>query len=95
MAEQDSTRKRMTYLELVEELPREPVITQFEKILVASKRAKDLHDHDKVELAHNHFTAPYTALQELREGMIHPVYREEEEPTELIEDDSEDADEEE
>lgn len=85
----------MSYLELVEEFPKSPELTQFEKILVAAKRAKDLHDHDKIELVHIHFTAPYTALQELKQGMIRPVYRDEEEAAAQIEDDSEDADEEE
>ena len=94
MTERDDSKRSLTYLELVEEFPKEPKITQFEKIIVAAKRAKDLHDHDKVELAHDHFTAPYSALQELNEGMILPVYREEE-PTVLLEDDSEDAEEEE
>lgn len=84
----------MSYLDLVEEFPKNPELTQFEKILVASRRAKDLHDHDKVELVHHHFTAPYTALQELKDGFVRPVYREEE-PTPLLEEDTEDAEEEE
>lgn len=84
----------MSYLGLVEEFPKEPKLTQFEKILVAARRAKDLHDHDKVELVHDHFTAPYIALQELKEGIILSVYREDEAPPALPEDDSEDADEE-
>ena len=83
----------MSYLDLIEEFPREPKITQFEKILIAARRAKDLHDHDKIELVHSHLTAPYTALQELRLGMIHAAYAPEEPPV-LVEDDSEDADEE-
>lgn len=95
MAEQEEDKRAQGYLDLVEEFPKEPAITQFERILVASKRAKDLHDHDKVELIHDHFTAPYIALQELNEGFIRPVYREEEEPPELLEEDSEDAEEEE
>jgi len=94
MTDNEETKRSLTYLQLVEEFPKEPKITQFEKIIVAAKRAKDLHDHDKVELAHDHFTAPYAALQEMNEGMIHPVYREEE-PAVLLEDDSEDAEEEE
>jgi DNA-directed RNA polymerase subunit K/omega len=94
MSDSEDTKRTQIYLELVEEFPKEPKITQFEKIIVAAKRAKDLHDHDKIELAHTHFTAPYTALQELNEAIILPVYREEEEPTVLVEDDSEDADEE-
>jgi DNA-directed RNA polymerase subunit K/omega len=95
MAEQEEGKRSLGYLDLVEEFPKEPGLTQFEKILVAARRAKDLHDHDKVELIHDHFTAPYIALQELREGFIRPVYREEEEPTVLLEDESEDAEEEE
>ena len=94
MTEHDDSQALPTHLELVEEYPREPVLTQFEKILVAAKRAKDLHDHDKVELVHSHLTAPYTALQELRLGMILAAYAPEEEPPALLEDDSEDADEE-
>jgi DNA-directed RNA polymerase subunit K/omega len=93
MTEQDDSKRTLNYLELVEEFPKEPKLTQFEKILVAARRAKDLHDHDKVELAHNHFTAPYTSLQELKEGIILPVYREEEVPAPLLEDDSEDEEE--
>lgn len=85
----------MSYLDLVEEFPRTPEFTQFEKIIIAARRAKDLHDHDKVELVHNHLTAPYTALQELRSGMIRATYAPEEEAPVLLEDDSEDADEEE
>ncbi|HKI99644.1 MAG TPA: DNA-directed RNA polymerase subunit omega [bacterium] len=95
MAEEEEIKRTMTYLDLVEEFPKEPTMTQFEKIIVVSRRAKDLHDHDKVELVHDHFTAPYIALQELREGFIRPVYREEEEPVAVLEDDSEDAEEEE
>lgn len=85
----------MSYLDLVEEFPREPEITQFEKIIIAARRAKDLHDHDKVELVHTQLTAPYTALGELREGMIRPTYAAEEETPVMLEDDAEDADEEE
>lgn len=85
----------MSYLYLVEEYPREIELTQFEKILVAARRAKDLHDHDKIALAYNHYTAPYLALEELREGKITPVYREED-PTEgLPEAESEENEEEE
>jgi DNA-directed RNA polymerase subunit K/omega len=93
MTEQDDSKRTLNYLELVEEFPKEPKLTQFEKILVAARRAKDLHDHDKVELAHNHFTAPYTSLQELKEGIILPLYHEEEAPAALLEDDSEDEEE--
>jgi DNA-directed RNA polymerase subunit K/omega len=95
MADREEGKRSLSYLDLVEEFPKEPTMTQFEKILVTARRAKDLHDHDKVELAHDHFTAPFSALQELKEGFIRLVYREEEEPPALLEDDSEDAEEEE
>ena len=85
----------MSYLDLVEEFPRDNEQTQFEKILVAAKRAKDLHDHDKIPLAYNHHTAPYLALQELREGKITSVYREEEPLEELPKEEGEDNEEEE
>ena len=84
----------MSYLELVEEFPREPKLTQFEKIIIAARRAKDLHDHDKVEMVHSQLTAPYTALQELRQGMIRVVYTAVEEQPVVVEE-AEDADEEE
>jgi DNA-directed RNA polymerase subunit K/omega len=93
MTDHDDTPRGFSYLDLVEEYPRNPKITQFEKVLVAAHRAKDLHDHDKVELAHNHFTAAYTALEEMKEGIILSVYREEE-PAALLEDDSDDGEEE-
>ena len=85
----------MSYLDLVEEFPRDNVQTQFERILVAAKRAKDLHDHDKIPLAYNHHTAPYLALQELREGKIISVYREEEPKEVLAEGEGEENEEEE
>ena len=84
----------MSYLDLVEEFPINPTLTQFEKILIAVKRAKDLHEEDKVQLVFNHHTSPYLALQEIRDGMITPVYREEEPPVEKIAEDSDDGDEE-
>jgi len=84
----------MFYLDLIEEFPRNPGYTQFEKILVAAKRAKDLHEEDRAPLAHNHLTAAYTALQEYKEGAILPTYREEQ-PVPLIEEEPEDSEEEE
>lgn len=85
----------MSYLDLIEEFPQDPTLTQFEKILVAAKRAKDLHDEDKAQLVFNHITSPYLALQELRDGMISAVYKEEEPPAEQIEEDSEENEEDE
>ena len=84
----------MSYLDLIEEYPREPELTQFKKVLMAAKRAKDLHDNDKFPLADDHFTSPYLALQEIKEGKINLTYTEEEPEPELIEDDSDDGDEE-
>ncbi|MCH8075038.1 MAG: DNA-directed RNA polymerase subunit omega [SAR324 cluster bacterium] len=84
----------MSYLDLVEEFPIKPSLTQFEKILIAVKRAKDLHEEDKVQLVFNHHTSPYLALQEIRDGLITPVYREEEPPVEQIQGDADDGDEE-
>lgn len=84
----------MSYLDLVEEFPINPTLTQFEKILIAVKRAKDLHEEDKVQLVFNHHTSPYLALQEIRDGLIIPVYREEEPPVEQIGEESDEGDEE-
>ena len=64
--------------ELVEEFPREYERTQFEKIKVAAKRAKDLHNSQRAALVDSNRTAPYVALEELSSGMIKIVYREEE-----------------
>lgn len=83
----------MSYLDLVEEFPINPSLTQFEKILIAVKRAKDLHEEDKVQLVFNHHTSPYLALQELRDGMITAVYREEEPEVEKIEEDADEGEE--
>jgi len=84
----------MSYLDLIEEYPRDPKLTQFEKILLAAKRAKDLHDHDKISLADDHFTSPYLALQEIKEGKINLTYSEEESAPVLIEDESDDGEDE-
>ncbi len=84
----------MSYLDLIEEFPKNPPYTQFEKILIAARRAKDLHDEDRAPLAHDHLTAPYIALQELRDELILPSYQEDP-PADLVEDESEDGDEEE
>ena len=78
----------MSYLDLVEEFPRNPEMTQFEKILLAAKRAKDLHNDDRAPMSVAHHTASYTALQELRSGLILPVYADSEpEETPLLDDD--------
>lgn len=79
--------------ELVEEYPREFKMTQFEKIIVASKRAKDMHNQDKAPLVLSDRKIPYVALEELQEDMIKVVYREE--PVDLLAEDSDGDDEEE
>ena len=80
--------------ELVEEYPRDFELTQFEKILVASKRAKDLHNFDKAPMVEIDRKAPYIALEELREDQIQTVYREEQ-PVKKIGEDGEETEEEE
>ena len=70
----------MNPLLLVEEFPREYELTQFEKVLVAAQRAKDLHNSGKAPLLETHYKSPYTALAEIRAKKINPVYREEEPP---------------
>ncbi|HUJ73992.1 MAG TPA: DNA-directed RNA polymerase subunit omega [bacterium] len=72
----------MSYLALVEEYPKKSELTQFEKVLVAARRAKDLHRGQQAQLVESEHKEPYVALEELREGKIHRVYREEE-PAEL------------
>lgn len=83
----------MSYLDLVEEYPREPELTQFEKILVAARRAKDLHNSDKIPMADNHITSGYLALQELRDGKILRTYQQDEPTLEIAADDSDDDEE--
>ena len=84
----------MSYLDLVEDYPKERQMTQFERILLAAKRAKDIHDHNKASLVDNHLTAPYLALQELQYGMIELAYSEEEPVDQIaVDDDSDDDDE--
>lgn len=63
---------------LVEEYPREFTMTLFEKIIMASKRAKDLH-LGKIPLVSSLHKEPYQAILEIREGMIDLVYRDEDE----------------
>ena len=56
--------------ELVEEYPREYETTQFEKILVAARRAKDLHNDDRAPMVFSDRKAAYVALQEIKEKKI-------------------------
>jgi DNA-directed RNA polymerase omega subunit len=84
----------MSYLKLVETYPKQPEITQFEKVLVAAKRAKDLHNGGKVPLLDTEHKPSYAALEELREGIIRRVYREPE-PEQLAATTAEEAEDEE
>jgi DNA-directed RNA polymerase omega subunit len=68
----------MSYLKLVENYPKIVEMTQFEKVLIAAKRAKDLHNGGKVPLIETERKPAYAALEELREGAILRIYREEE-----------------
>lgn len=84
------------YLDLVEEFPKFPEYTQFEKILVAARRAKDIHDRGKMTVVEDvHHSAAYTALSELNAQRLDMVYREEEPPPLIASDDDGDGDDEE
>jgi len=87
--------KMISYLDLVEEYPREPVYTQFEKILMASKRAKAIHNEDKAPLVPELHKSSYLALAEIKAGFINLVYREDEPvaPKVISDDDDGDTDE--
>lgn len=67
----------MSEFDLVEEHPKEVGFSQFERIVLAAKRAKDIHNLNRTSLVDTHHKAAYTALLELQQGMITPVYREE------------------
>jgi len=72
----------MSNLILIEEYPKDATVTQFEKVLVAAKRAKDLHRGTKVPLVETEHKDTYIALEEIKAQKIHSSYREEE-PAEL------------
>jgi DNA-directed RNA polymerase subunit K/omega len=72
----------MTTLSLVEEYPKDTQLTQFEKVLVAAKRCKDLHKGTRAPLIDSERKDTYIALEELKTGSIHASYQEEE-PSEL------------
>jgi DNA-directed RNA polymerase omega subunit len=65
----------MSYLNLVEEYPKGAEVTQFEKILVAAKRAKDLHAGGKTPLVDTLHKEPYAALEEIKAGKVRRIYR--------------------
>ena len=79
---------------LVEEFPREYENTQFEKIKVAAKRAKDLHNAQKTPLIDSCRAPAYIALEEFNEGRIRIVYKQEEPPP-MIAENGEDGEDEE
>lgn len=81
--------------DLVEEYPREFEITQFEKVLVTARRAKDLHRGQKAPLLESERKAPYVALEEFNEGMLATTYVEEEAPLAVAAEDNEDSEEDE
>ncbi|MBI4084088.1 MAG: DNA-directed RNA polymerase subunit omega [Candidatus Lambdaproteobacteria bacterium] len=83
----------MSEPELVEEYPRDYEMTQFEKILVAAKRAKDLHG-GKAPLLPSEHRFTYVALQEIGTGAIELVYRAET-PQAQLEGEGDESDEEE
>lgn len=68
----------MSYLDLVENYPREYKMTQFEKVLVAVRRAKDLHTGKAAQLLPSDHKHPYMALEEIKEESIGLLYLEEE-----------------
>ena len=72
----------MSYLTLVEEYPKDASMTQFEKVLVAAKRAKDLHKGTRSPLVESEHKDTYVALEELKTSSIRSSYKEEE-PSEL------------
>lgn len=88
-ADQDNKERiLMENTNLVEEYPREYDKTQFEKILVAAKRAKDIHNSRKTPLIDSDRKPPYVALEEMKANLINTIYRKEE-PVELVAEESE------
>lgn len=80
--------------DLVEEYPREYETTQFEKVLVSARRAKDIHRGHKQALVESERKPAYVALEEYNKNIIHLMYPEEE-PPEAIAAGSEESEEEE
>ena len=70
---------------LVETFPRDYEITQFEKVKVAAKRAKDLHNVQKTPLVDSHRKSAYVALEEFNAGMINTIYKEDDTPPMIAE----------
>jgi DNA-directed RNA polymerase subunit K/omega len=72
----------MSYLDLVEEYPKEYKVTLFEKVLMAAKRAKALHA-GKMPLVNSMYKDTHLALEEIRQNKIRLAYREDEPTQEL------------
>ena len=68
----------MSYLDLVEEYPKDYETTLFEKIIMASRRAKDLA-RGKAPLIDSIHRETYLAIEEIREGYLGLVYRDDDE----------------
>ena len=85
----------MSDLDLVENYPREYESTQFEKVLIAAKRAKDLHTGRASQLVPSLHKHPYMALEEINEKAIQLEYREGEPVAEISADGGDTEDEEE
>ncbi|MDH4121461.1 MAG: DNA-directed RNA polymerase subunit omega [Deltaproteobacteria bacterium] len=64
----------MSYLDLVEEFPKDFKSTMFEKVLMATRRAKDLHKGAD-PLFHAFHSDTYLALEEISRGMIKLEYQ--------------------
>lgn len=82
----------MSYLELVEEYPKDYKSTLFEKVLMAAKRAKALHN-GKMPLLPSIKKDTYLALEEAKQSMIVLAYRDEE-PQQAVAHAGEDGDDE-
>ncbi len=72
----------MSYLDMVEAHTKEYKVTLFEKIIMASKRAKALHA-GRTPLVDSLHKESYMALEEIREGKVFLVYRDEDSYDEL------------
>jgi len=66
------SKARYSYLELIEDYKDLETYNLFEKVLIASTRAKDLQQLQSVQDP-KHPSAGYTALQELKNKKIHPL----------------------
>ena len=82
----------MSYLDLVESYPREYKSTLFEKVLMAAKRTKALHN-GKLPLVDSLHAETYVALEEIRDKTIRLAYSDEDSPQKRDPDDDDGDDE--